>query len=162
LNFGRIRSAFEGARDTFGEVMDVRAAVQAEFDTPEVNVSVNSLTSVDGSTLGVELVNPPFMTERGLDQEAKAREVAILTKSLLEAPEEWDVIEVRFSTQKDFGFTVSMTSDFSFRVDELPAVERGPRSEPTQDGPARDAPASASRSRAPASRAAASLSLVAA
>ncbi len=126
LNLGRIRSAVSGVKETVGEALAVRAAVQDEFGVEGVEVKIRRGPDTDGTVLGVQLVDPPFILEREEVLEQKARQVAALTKSLLEDPSAWAGVEVVFTRGHSVGVTFSTASRFMFRMDEIPDVRDGP------------------------------------
>lgn len=144
MNVGRIQSAVEGVRESFGEMMDVRAALQDEFGAQEIHIGYRTGSAQEGATLSITLVDPPLDEIPGSDLEEKARHVAAFTKGVLVAPGEWSAIGVTIRRPFKPGAVVSTTTEFSFDVDELP--DGGAPSAEPDDGPH---PSASSRARPP-------------
>ena len=129
LNFGRIRGAYESARATFGEAIEIQQQIQARYAAEHVGVNIRRTPAVDGTVFSITLVNPSFLAEETVNPEPAAREVARFAKSLLGSPGDYAQIEVVLKRIERHGVVKNeQTSSFAYPVDELEglATEPGP------------------------------------
>jgi hypothetical protein len=131
LNFGRIRGAFDSARATFGEAIEIQQQIQARYAAEHVGVNIRRTPAVEGTVFSITLVNPSFLAEETADPEPAAREVARLAKSLLGSPGDYAQIEVVLKRIVRHGVvTKEQTSSFAFPIDELEDLAAEPEPEP--------------------------------
>jgi hypothetical protein len=123
INWSTLEGMYRRAAAGMSELFAVRAALQAEYKTPQVAVLSRRHTKEPDPILVVRMVNPPFLSlvPSGRERD-KAREVAQFARDRLKSPDSYGAFEVTFTRQVSFGGTASVNQVFRFRPDEL-----GPR-----------------------------------
>ncbi len=121
VNFGTIRDTVgqmaSEAKETLGELMEVRRELVAAYGT--TSVSVNKHSGPSGTTLIVEFTNPSFLEAEQIEPEAKAKEIARFTKSNYGPVEELEGITVVFTSKTGAGISVSRHRSYHFSMEEL-------------------------------------------
>ncbi len=125
LNFDRIKSSsifrgVESLRNLQSEMME-----QFPCDSVQVLMSKRS-TEQEGRTLRVQLLNPVFLSEPEVDQEAKAREAALFALQSVEMADDVGVVKISVHTGSSGMIKVTTARTFTFTRAELLGSEETP------------------------------------
>jgi hypothetical protein len=118
LNFDRIKSSslyrgMESRRNLQSEMME-----QFPCDHVQVLISKRS-TEQEGRTLRVQLLNPVFLSEPEVDQEAKAREAALFALQSFEMADDVGIVRIGVHTGSSGMIKITSARRFTFTTAEL-------------------------------------------
>lgn len=122
LNWRKVESLVDSATSTFSELNDVRAAVAAQCKAEQITVGFKR--AKDATILSVQIINAPQV--QGLSNEQlknQARELAATARDALSSSEEYQRYEVVFVQRRGAGITLTSSSRFVFRADDLPGKQ---------------------------------------
>ena len=102
-----------------GDMMAITQTLYREYPAEGYTVNYKWENGVRSLAIGVE--NPTFAFEEGADLEARAREMAVATRALLDAETSFEVIIIDITLSKGSFVKISKNHTFSFAIEDLPA-----------------------------------------
>lgn len=122
-NWSKFSGYYQNAKSTFSDMMTVQAALQKKYSA-EVRLTAKRESGVQGSILGVALVNAPLLERINVDSaegRQAALDIAVTARDALPVDGRYDNYEVSFVRQPGSG-VVNASGSWSFRfaASELP------------------------------------------
>jgi hypothetical protein len=132
-NWSKFSGYYQNAKSTFSDMMAVQAALQKKYQA-EVRLTAKRESGVQGSILGVALIDAPLMDRISVDGPAgrqAALEVATAARDALPPGGRYDNYEVGFVRQRGGAVNISGSWTFRFTAADLPPAKA------ETDGPGR-------------------------
>jgi len=125
-NWSKLTGYYQQAKSAFSDMMALQSALQTKYGG-EVHISAKHVSGVEGSILGVTLVNPKVMDRMNIDSpdgRQAALDVATAARDALPPDRGYDNYEVVFQRESGVaGASMSGSWSFRFTAAELPPAK---------------------------------------